>query len=265
MSEYSSIRELSEKLVTQAGQEIARQQTTAVITSYKDRQDICTTADLAAEKIIIEGIQSKFPRHQIQSEEAGLIGAQNDYKWIIDPLDGTKEFIRGIPQFNSSIAVEKNGGLIASAIYRPTEGSLYSASLDDGAFLNQLKIHVSSITLLEDSFVYCYLPSHKRSQQRYDQAWSQLGHIGKSVYRMRSLADENTALCWLAQGGHEAYINLGNTPKWHDIAPGLLIAQEAGAYVEENLIKSLQSGSDNSIIVTNNVTIHEEIQNILKN
>ena len=264
MSEYSEIRKLAEKLIVKAGKEIIRQRASASITIYKDRQDICTTADLAAEQIIITGIQAKFPDHQIQSEESGLIGSKANYKWIIDPLDGTKEFIRGIPQFNSSIAIEKNGTLIASAVYRPTDQSLYSASLGEGAFLNHQPIHVSSTTTLADSFIYCYLPSYKRNPQRYDVAWDKLGIFGRNVYRLRSLADENVGLCWLAQGGHEAYLNLSNTPKWHDVAPGLLIAQEAGAYIDNNLIKSLQVGSDISIIVTNNATIHKEIQNILE-
>lgn len=258
-----NIRKLAEKLVVKAGQVIIDSQSTASITSYKDRQDICTTADLQAEKIIIDGIQDKYPEHQILSEEAGLIGPICDYKWIIDPLDGTKEFIRNIPQYNSSIAVEKNGEIVAAAIYRPTDKTLYSASLGNGAFLNGQSIHVSTVTSLADSFIYCYLPAYNRNPEKYAEAWDKLGKLGTKIYRLRSYADENMALCWLGQGAHEGFIDIGNTPKWHDVAPGILVAREAGAYIPDDLVDSIRSGQSCSIIIANNVTIYQEIQKIL--
>lgn len=263
MSKYLKLRQLAERLTTKAGEAILSMQDNAITVVQKDRQDISTSADLASEKIIIDGIKAVYPDHQIQSEEAGSLGENSEYVWIIDPLDGTKEYVRNIPQYNVSIAIEHNGVLVAAAIYRPTDKYLYSASVNDGAFLNGRSIHISSVNSLADSFIYCYLPSFTRDSKRFMGTWDKLGKVNTKIYRLRSYADENTALCWLAQGGHEGYLNLGNNPKWHDIAPGILIAQEAGAFIPKDLVSMLKSGTECSIIITNTVTIWQEINNIL--
>ncbi|MBP9670109.1 inositol monophosphatase [Candidatus Woesebacteria bacterium] len=261
MIEPNKIRELAEQLAVSAGEYLVKVQGSAKVAKQKDRQDICTNADLGSEDIIIRGIHEKYPSHNIYSEEAGNQNLDSEYYWIIDPLDGTKEYVRGIPQFNVSIAVEYKGDLIVGVVYRPSDNSLYSASIGEGAFLNEKKIYVSTIAKLEDSFVYCYLPSSFRNPERYIEAWNRLGKIGKRVYRLRSFADENTILCWLAQGGHEAYINLSNPPKWHDLAPGLFIAKEAGAYITHKMIDEIKNRTRNSIIIANNDTIWRELNN----
>jgi myo-inositol-1(or 4)-monophosphatase len=263
--EYQALRALAETLARQAGEYVLQTQAQAAVTQQKDALDIATTTDLGSEKIIIEGIRKKFPDHSIYSEEAGESAhAKSKYRWIIDPLDGTKEYVRGIPQFNVSIAVEYEGVLVVAAIYRPTDQTLYSASLGEGAFRNGSKITVSNVDTLSKSFVYCYLPSYQRNAEDYTDSWDKLGSIGKQCYRLRSFADENTALCWLAQGGHEAYINLNNPPKWHDIAPGLFIALQAGAYIPSKLIEAIKKQEKCSIIVANNATIWQAISNLSK-
>lgn len=260
--EYREIKILAESLVKKAGQYILRIQGSNSVVNQKDNQDVCTTADLGSEKIIIDGIRSKFPTHSILSEEAGLSKRDSDFRWIIDPLDCTKEYVRNIPLFNISIAVEHQGKLVASAIYRPTDDTLYSASLNEGAYKNGIRIHVSEVSTLEDSFIYCYLPSFKRNPKDYDKSWDQLKFIGKNCYRLRSIADENTALCWLAQGGHETYMNLSNPPKWHDIAPGLFIALEAGAYIPNDLIVKIKNQEKCFIIISNNKKSWEMIKKL---
>ncbi len=262
MIDPKEIRAVAEQLSESAGEYLVDVQGKVKIAQHKDRQDICTSADLGSEDIIIRGIRTKFPDHSVYSEEAGDLSKDSEYKWIIDPLDGTKEYIRGIPQFNVSIAVEYLGELVVGVVYRPSDNSLYSASLGEGAFLNGKNISVSTITTLEDSFVYCYLPSAFRNPERYIDAWNRIGEIGKRVYRLRSFADENTMLCWLAQGGHEAYINLSNSPRWYDIAPGLFIAKEAGAHITAEMIDGIKNGTCSSIIIANNDTIWRELNNI---
>lgn len=262
-NELEKIVNLAKNLVITAGNRLLEIQSTVKVVKQKDRQDISTTADLASEDIILSGIKNTFPDHQIYSEEQGDNNNLSAYRWIIDPLDGTKEFIRGIPEFNVSIAVEYKNQLVASVVYRPSDHTVYSASLGNGAYLNGEKIFVSNTRHLKDSFVYCYLPSYYRNPNLYKKSWGKLGEIGKSVYRIRSFADENTILCWLAQGGHEAYINISNPPKWHDIAPGLFIAKEAGAYISEGVINEIKEGNCNSIIIANQATICQEIDSIL--
>ncbi len=225
------------------------------IINQKDIQDIATSADIASEEFIIKSILEKYPDHGILSEEKGEINRDSKYRWIIDPLDGTKEYVRGIPQWNCSICLQYKNETIVACVYRPYENVMYSAAKDLGSFKNGERIHVSDIKDLENSFVYCYIPSFKRNQDKYDWAFNKLNLIGKNAYRLRAYADENTALCWLAQGGCEAYVNLSNPPKEHDIIPGLLIAKEAGAFNSKNEIP---------LVVTNNTDVYNEIYKILQ-
>lgn len=245
-----------EELVKGAGKILLDRQNKFKVVNQKDIQDVATSADIASEDFIINSILKKYPNHGILSEERGEINAKSEYKWIIDPLDGTKEYVRQIPQWNCSIALQHQNKTIVSAIYRPHENTLYSSSIDAGSFRNNKKISVSKVNKLEESFIYCYIPSFKRQQDKYDWAFDKLKEIGKKVYRLRAYADENTALCWLAQGGCEAYINLSNPPKLHDIAPGLLIAKGADAYNAENNIP---------LVVTNNKGVYNQLIEIINN
>lgn len=243
------------KLILQAGQILLDHQEKFIVVNQKDAQDIATSADLASEEFIIKTIRDKYPTHGILSEEKGSINSDAEFTWLIDPLDGTKEYVRGIPQWNCSIALQYQNETIVSCVYHPYEKVLYSAGKDLGSFRNNKKLQISNINNLENSFIYCYLPSFKRNQDKYDWAFNNLNEIGKKAYRLRALADENTALCWLAQGGCEAYLNLANPPKHHDILPGLFIAQEAGAYMAVNKIP---------LVVANNKDVYNEILEIIK-
>jgi myo-inositol-1(or 4)-monophosphatase len=249
------IKKFCEKLAQEAGKILLDYQNKYKIVNQKDIQDVATTADIASEEFIIKSILDKYPNHGIFSEEKGKINPKSEYKWVIDPLDGTKEYVRGIPLWNSSIALQYQTETIIACVYRPYENVMYSAGKNLGSFKNGEKIHVSDIRNVENSFVYCYMPSFKRNQDKYDWAFERLNNIGKKAYRLRAIADENTALCWLAQGGCEAYLNLSNPPKEHDIIPGLLIAKEAGAFNSKNEIP---------LVVVNNKDVYNEIYKILK-
>lgn len=224
------------------------------VVKQKDIQDIATSADIASEKYIIKTILDRYPDHGIISEERGEINPESKYKWIIDPLDGTKEYVRNIPQWNCSIALQYLHETIVASVYRPHENVLFSAGKNLGSFRNRTKINVSKVKDLGNSFIYCYLPSYTRNKNSYEWSFDKLKLIGKKSYRLRSYADENTALCWLAQGGCEAYLNLSNPPKDYDIIPGLFIAKEAGAFNVKN---------ENPLIVSNNKNIYNDLINIL--
>lgn len=252
--DLSKTRKFAERLAKGAGRILLTYKGKYKIVKQKDIQDIATNADLASEKFLIDTILKRYPNHGIISEEQGEINPKAEFRWIIDPLDGTKEFVRDIPQWNVSIALQHRQKTIVSAIYRPYENVLYSSALRFGSFRNNKQIKVSNINKLEEAFVYCYIPSFKRNQDKYDWAFEKLNLIGKKVYRLRSLSDENTALCWLAQGGCEAYVNLSNPPKDHDILPGLLVAKEAGAFGATN---------DIPLVVANSKNIYNELTKII--
>src|SRR3989344_9199247 len=142
-NELSDLLFFTRKIAIKAGQILLNEQKKVKIVEQKDLQDIATTADILSEKFIINSIQKKYPEHGIFSEEKGEIKKESDYHWVIDPLDGTKEFTRGIPLFNVSIVLEFKGELIVSSVYRPMDNSLYSAAKGVGSFLGNEKIKVS--------------------------------------------------------------------------------------------------------------------------
>jgi myo-inositol-1(or 4)-monophosphatase len=243
-----------EEMTRVAGKILLDYQNKFKVVNQKDIQDIATSADIASEEYIIKSVLDKYPTQGVLSEEKGSINSESEFIWIIDPLDGTKEYVRGIPQWNCSIALQYKNETVVACVYRPYENVMYSAGKDLGSFKNGEKIHVSDTKNLENSFVYCYIPSYKRNQDKYDEGFANLNKIGKKAYRLRALADENTALCWLASGGCEAYLNLSNPPKDHDILPGLLIAKEAGAFNAMNKIP---------LVVANNESVYNELNQII--
>ena len=166
-----------EKIVVKAGSLLLTYKSKSKVVKQKDIQDIATTADLASEKYLIDTILSKYPSHGIVSEEQGELNSDAEFKWIIDPLDGTKEFVRDVPQWNVSIALQQNKETICSAIFRPYENVLYSSCLGLGSFKNGKQIKVSNITKLTEAFVYCYIPSFKRNQDKYDWSFNKLKEI----------------------------------------------------------------------------------------
>ena len=258
-----SYKRFAENLVSSAGNILLKYQNNVNILKHKDVQDICTDADIASEEFIIKKIRQTYPNHSIFSEEKGEIKSVSEFKWIIDPLDGTKEFVRGLPLYNCSISLEYKGSTVVATLYRPSEKKLFSASLANGSFLNGKKINTSKIKKIKNAFIYCYLPSYKRNTENYEWAWKKLSKINKASYRLRSMCDENSGLCWLAMGGCEAYLNLSNPPKWHDVAPGLFIAKEAGSVISDVKGNKIKQGKVNSVVACNSQALYKSLMKIL--
>lgn len=230
--------------------------------SKSDALDIVTEADKASEAFILEQIDKHFPDHAILSEETGENNKTSDYRWIIDPLDGTKEFARNLPFFNVSLALEYKNKTVVATVYKPLEGDLFSAAMSIGSFINKKPIAKQQDKKLKDSIIYVYLPSYKRHPDTFEESWKQIGQINKHVYRLRSCADENGTCCWTAAGRCDAFINVGDPPKYWDIVPGLLIAEEAGCKMSTSDGLKV-SKSDLSSIIVANPFIHQDLIDIL--
>lgn len=191
-----------------------------------------TEADLAAEKAIFDVIKADYPDHFILSEEAGEVNPDShrdnsEYKWIIDPIDGTINFANGIPLCCVSIGLEHNGALMMGAVYNPLMNELYFAQKGFGASLNDKKISVSyksdfQKSCLVTGFPYTYLDSENGPLQ----AFERLVRKGIAVRRLGSAALD---LCWVAAGRFEGFYEHKLNP-W-DNAAGILIVQEAGGKV----------------------------------
>ena len=218
-----------------------------------------TEADYASDKAIMEVIKAEFPDHFILSEEAGEIKMDSEYKWIIDPIDGTINFANAIPICCVSIGVEYKGELIMGAVYNPFMNEFFFAEKGKGAFLNDKKISVSGKSnmlksCLVTGFPYTYLDSKNSPLEVFER----LIRKGVAVRRLGSAALD---LCWTAAGRFEGFYE-HSLNAW-DSAAGVVILEEAGGKVT-GFDGRLHSIYQRDILATNGI-IHEQLMNIINN
>ncbi len=193
---------------------------------YKGDADLVTIADRKSEALILERIRHQFPAHDVMGEEGTRIDSGSDYKWYVDPLDGTTNFAHGFPVFCVSLGVEYRGRRAAGVIYDPTRDEMFAAELDQGARLNGRPIHVSTTSRLADCLVGTGFPSHKRHKNPNIYFYHQLTLRTHGVRRAGSAALD---LCNVACGRFDGFWEFNLNP-WDTVA-GVLIAEEAGARV----------------------------------
>ncbi|MGI8746579.1 MAG: inositol monophosphatase family protein [Bryobacteraceae bacterium] len=242
------------------GIDIARE-AGALLSDYAERRigfelkgefDLVTEADRASEKLIVERLRANFPEHSILAEEGGGHEAPSEYRWYVDPVDGTTNFAHGFPAYNVTLALERAGELIAGVIFDPTRQELFAAERGGGAVLNNRPIHVSKVARLEESLVATGFPSQKRHQNANIHFYYQLGMITHGVRRAGSAALD---LAYVACGRLEAFWELGLKP-W-DMAAGILITEEAGGRCTD--MKGNPVSLHGPHLLTDNAAIHEQI------
>lgn len=214
-----------------AGEEIRRQRHTQSLTvSFKGVRDLVTTADLAAEKIVIDTIRSYYPSHAILAEESAATvdptQLGNGAAWIIDPVDGTTNYAHGHPHVGVSIACSLNGEVVAAAVLAPFLGELFTASRGAGAFLNGSPISVSTTNSLDQALIATGFPYDRSNVPNI---CKRLNALLPRCRDIRRLGAASLDICWVACGRLDAYYEEMLAP-W-DGAAGNLIAREAGARV----------------------------------
>ena len=195
---------------------------------YKGEVDIVTEADRASEKLIVEKLRQHFPDHAVVAEEGGGHDGASGYRWFIDPLDGTTNFAHTFPMFCVSMAVERDGDLLAGVIFDPTHDELFTAEKGCGARLNNQPIHVSRVNRLEEALVSTGFPSKKRHKNANIHYYHQISMRSHGVRRAGSAALD---LAYLAAGRLDGFWEFNLHP-W-DFAAGTLIVEEAGGTVTE--------------------------------
>ncbi len=195
---------------------------------YKGDADLVTVADRKSEILIRERIKGRWPSHDILGEEQGLVDTGSDYRWYVDPLDGTTNFAHGFPVFCVSLALEHKHRRIAGVVYDPTRDELFAAEQGSGAYLNQQRIRVSKIANLSESLVATGFPSHKRHKNPNIHFYHQITLRTHGVRRAGSAALD---LCCVASGRFDAFWEFNLNP-W-DTAAGVLIVEEAGGKVTD--------------------------------
>jgi len=195
----------------------------------KRQNDFVTRVDTAAEEAIIDVVRKAYPDHAILAEESGVAEGAAEYQWIIDPLDGTTNFIHGFPQYCVSIAIRRRDELAHGVVYDPNRNELFTASKGSGAYLNDRRIRVSKCLRLGDALVGTGFPF--REGARIDLYSSQLKNIMQKTAGVRRAGAAALDLAYVACGRLDAFWELGLSP-W-DMAAGALLIQEAGGLVAD--------------------------------
>jgi myo-inositol-1(or 4)-monophosphatase len=195
----------------------------------KSPNDFVTEVDRAAEQAIIEVLRDAFPGHGILAEESGESGPESEYTWIIDPLDGTTNFIHGMPQYAVSIAQAKNGVLEHAVVYDPNTNEMFTASRGAGAFLNDRRIRVSRRTRLNEALIGTGFPF--RQFDHVDAYLAMFKELTQKTAGIRRPGAASLDLAYVASGRFDGFWEMGLSP-W-DMAAGVLLIQEAGGLVSD--------------------------------
>ena len=220
--------------------------------------DLVTLADTESEEFIIKKIHSIYPDHHIIGEESDLIEKNSNYRWIIDPLDGTTNFVHNLPIFAVSIGLQYNEETILGVVYNPAANKCFTAEKNGGAFLNGEPIQISSTNTLCNSLLVTGFP------YIHDDNWGRGFELFKEFYGktqgIRRLGAAALDFCFVAMGRFEGFWEFGLQP-W-DVCAGALILQEAGGKVTD-WDKSPMPYSGKRVLATNG-HIHNEMVKTLE-
>ena len=197
--------------------------------SKKAPGDFVSSADKRTEKILIEELQKAHPDYGIITEETGLINKSNiKNRWIIDPIDGTMNFLNSIPQFAISVGYEEDGEIKCGVIFNPITNEMFYAEKGNGAFLNNTRIRVSNNKKLNDALIVTGGP--KQSSKIKKKIFSEYINVSMQVSNVRKLGSAALDMAYVASGRFDGYWQ--RELNYWDIAAGIIIVKEAGGYID---------------------------------
>jgi len=218
----------------------------------KHAYDVVTKADLLSEKIIISAILKRYPTHSILSEEEGEINAGSDYRWIIDPVDGTMNFASSVPMFGVMVCLAHKNTVVLSAIYLPITNELFFAKAGKGSFLNGKRIRCSSTTSLDASTGCGFVGSRKRTLHFVKKL---LGTVRGEGLFLNSFGCISMNSCYVACGRKDWAVSLYG--EIHDFAPTYLILKEAGCTVTNCRGEPWKMGDNEAVAA--NAHLHKQL------
>ncbi|KAA3615054.1 MAG: inositol monophosphatase [Calditrichaeota bacterium] len=224
----------------------------------KSSVDFLSFVDESSEKKIIEIIRSAFPKHEILAEESGTDALKNSYRWIIDPLDGTTNYLHNIPVFAVSIGLEFDDEIICGVVYNPITNEMFWAEKGQGAFFNGKPIRVSQTETLTESFIATGFPfKNKHILKEYLEVFAGIFEQSIGARRLGAAAID---LAYIASGKFDGYWEIGLKP-W-DMAAGSILIKEAGGTITDFWNKPYYMNS--SYVLASNTKIHENLGEIIR-
>ena len=226
--------------------------------SSKGPGDFVSSADKRTEKTIIEELQKAHPEYGIITEETGIINKSNiKNRWIIDPIDGTMNFLNGIPQFAISIAYEENNEIICGVIFNPISNEMFCAEKGNGAYLNNTRIRVSNKKKLKDALLVTGGP--KGASKIKNKIYSEYINVSNNVSNVRKFGSAALDMAYVACGRFDGYWQ--RELNYWDIAAGVIILREAGGFIdffEDDISYPLKKN-----VLASNSNIHQELKELI--
>jgi myo-inositol-1(or 4)-monophosphatase len=227
--------------------------------SLKGPANFVTAADRRAEQTIRDELAKARPGYSFLGEEGGEIaGTDKTHTWIVDPLDGTTNFLHSIPQFSISIALQRDDTIVAGLVYNPITDEMFTAERGKGAFLNDKRLRVAARKRLADAVVGCGLPHYGRGDLELGR--KELAAVQEKVAGLRRFGSAALDFAWVAAGRLDVYWERNLSP-W-DMAAGLLLVREAGGFVSD-----LDGGDailSKGHVIAGNETLHPELLKVLQ-
>ena len=257
----SALLNVMVQAATKAGRSLSRDfgEVQNLQVSVKGPGDYVSQADRKAEEIIFTELSRARPGYSFLMEERGAVHGDDDqHRWIVDPLDGTTNFLHGIPLFSISIALERQGQLVAGVVYNPAMDELYTAERGGGAFMNDRRLRVAARRNLTDAVIGTGIPHLGRGH--HGRALIDLRNVMGEVSGIRRLGSAALDLAYVAAGRFDGFWEDWLAP-W-DMAAGILLVREAGGFASDR--EGGQQMFDNGSIVAGNELIHKAVLATLK-
>ena len=229
---HSAVLNVMIKAAHRAGRSLKRDlgEVEQLQVSLKGPRNFVTAADRRAEEIVREELAKARPDYGFLGEEGGTReGSDKTHRWIVDPLDGTTNFLHGIPHFAVSIALERSGTIVAGLVYNPANDDLFVAERGKGAFLNDQRLRVAGRQRLSEAVVACGLPHYGRGDLALGR--SEIAAAQQAFAGLRRYGAAALDLAWVAAGRFDAYWERDLSP-W-DMAAGIILVREAGGFVSD--------------------------------
>ena len=229
--------------------------------SMKGPADFVTNADQRTERILIEELTRARPGYGFLAEESGTIeGADKTHRFIIDPIDGTTNFLHGIPHFAISIALEREGQIVSALVYNPATDEMFVAEKGHGAYLNNKRLRVAARKTLAHALIATGFPFHGHAEDRHARMQAEIAAIMPAAAGIRRFGAASLDLAYVAAGRFDASWERGLSP-W-DVAAGILLVKEA-----QGTVSDLGGGSnmlEGGSILAANDALHPQLLKILK-
>ena len=227
--------------------------------SLKGPRDFVTASDKKVEKILIDELQKARPKYSILSEEIGEINNDQSFKWIIDPIDGTANFLHGIPHFAISLGLEYEKEIICGIIYDPIKDEMFTAEKGNGSYVNNKRMRVSSRSKLKDCIIFTGGPKMGSADQEISLKEYNL-FSSKVLTPIRKLGSASLDMAYVAAGRCDGFWQ--RNLKYWDIAAGIILVKEAGGFVTD--FQGENQYMQNKTILVTNSKINEEMIEVLK-